>query len=212
MYEQYCWKRLLWIFQGKVATSDRWSDKPVTFSRQIFSGFSMPKIVKIGKFLTELLKKKRWTFFSGTQCRCTDWTNLAFEVTCKCNALSWSVLCYYAMLCSECCLRWRRFHFASICCACNWQQLHRLNPLQSRLICFRDPFCIITRYRKFYISQMTAVCHLRFLKVKLLTAMHFKDIFCIIRPNFAKLSHAVAEISLFPVFLEKCKNLLDDRT
>jgi len=42
-------------------------DKSVRFSYQIFSGFNMPKIVKIVKFLIELFKKnKRWTFF-GTR-------------------------------------------------------------------------------------------------------------------------------------------------
>jgi len=40
-------------------------DKSVSCSRQIFSGFDVPKILKIGQFLTELLKKlqKRLTFF-----------------------------------------------------------------------------------------------------------------------------------------------------
>jgi len=32
-------------------------DKSVEFSYQIFSGFNVPKIIKMGKFLTELLKK-----------------------------------------------------------------------------------------------------------------------------------------------------------
>jgi len=38
-------------------------DKSVTYSCQILSGFNVPKIIKIGQFLTELFKKlKRWTF------------------------------------------------------------------------------------------------------------------------------------------------------
>ena len=43
-------------------------DKSVRFLCQIFSGFNMPTITKLSKFLTELFKKnKRWAFF-GTQC------------------------------------------------------------------------------------------------------------------------------------------------
>ena len=56
-----------WISQGTVAASDGEVDKSVRFSCQIFSGFNLPKIIKIGYFLTELLKNKRWTFF-GTRC------------------------------------------------------------------------------------------------------------------------------------------------
>jgi len=57
-----------WIFQGKV-------DKYVRYSCHTFLGFNLPKITKIGQFLTDLfLKIKRWTFF-GTQgsytCRLT---------------------------------------------------------------------------------------------------------------------------------------------
>jgi len=32
-------------------------DKSARFSREIFSGFNIPEIIKIGKFLTELFKK-----------------------------------------------------------------------------------------------------------------------------------------------------------
>jgi len=32
-------------------------DKSVRYSRQIFPGFNVPKIIKIGLFLTELFKK-----------------------------------------------------------------------------------------------------------------------------------------------------------
>jgi len=46
-----------WISQGTVAASDGEVDKSVRFSCQIFSGFNLPKIIKIGYFLTELLKK-----------------------------------------------------------------------------------------------------------------------------------------------------------
>jgi len=41
-------------------------DKSVSCSCQLFSGFNVPKLIKIGQFLTELFKKiKRWTFFLG---------------------------------------------------------------------------------------------------------------------------------------------------
>ena len=41
--------------------------KSVRFSCEIFSGFNVPKIIKLGFLLTELFKKiKRWTFFSET--------------------------------------------------------------------------------------------------------------------------------------------------
>jgi len=46
-----------WISQGTVATSHGEVDKSVRFSCQIFPGFNLPKIIKIGYFLTELLKK-----------------------------------------------------------------------------------------------------------------------------------------------------------
>jgi len=43
------------------------ADKSVSCSCEIFSGLYVPKIIKIGQFLTELLKKiKRWTFFGDT--------------------------------------------------------------------------------------------------------------------------------------------------
>jgi len=37
-----------WISQGTVATSDRRGGQSVGFSCQIFSGFNMQKIIKIG--------------------------------------------------------------------------------------------------------------------------------------------------------------------
>ena len=39
-------------------------DKSVRFSCQIFSGFNVPKIIKIGYFLTELFKKLTVGVFS----------------------------------------------------------------------------------------------------------------------------------------------------
>jgi len=42
-------------------------DKSVRFSYQIFSGFNMPKIVKIVKFLIELFKKIKGGRFLGTR-------------------------------------------------------------------------------------------------------------------------------------------------
>ena len=45
------------ISQGTVATSDRRGGQSAIFSCQIFSGIHMPKITKIGKFLTQLFKK-----------------------------------------------------------------------------------------------------------------------------------------------------------
>ena len=36
------------IFQGTVAASDRQGGQSVRFSCQIFSGFHLPKIIKIG--------------------------------------------------------------------------------------------------------------------------------------------------------------------
>jgi len=41
-------------------------DKSVRYSRQIFPGFNVPKIIKIGLFLTVIQKITRWTFL-GTQ-------------------------------------------------------------------------------------------------------------------------------------------------
>jgi len=40
----------------------------------------------------------------------------------------------------------------------------------------RDPFSIITRYRNFSIFKMAAVRYLGFLKLKFLTATHFKTL------------------------------------
>ena len=45
------------ISQGKVATSDRLGRQNCKTEYEIFSGFNIPKIIKIGKFLTELFKK-----------------------------------------------------------------------------------------------------------------------------------------------------------
>ena len=54
-----------WISQGTVATSDGEVDKSERFSCQIFSGFNLPKIIRIGYFLTELLKKIKGGRFLG---------------------------------------------------------------------------------------------------------------------------------------------------
>jgi len=50
-------------------------DKSVRFSCQIFSEFNVPKIIKIGYFLTELFKKLTVDVFSwDTVCICeTSW-------------------------------------------------------------------------------------------------------------------------------------------
>jgi len=70
----------------------------------------------------------------------------------------------------------------------------------------RDPFCIIMRYCNLSIFKITAVRHLRILKLKFLTAMHFRDTFCVISFNFVE----IGETSHFLVFRVKCKNSLDD--
>jgi len=46
-------KMTFWISQGKVATFDSQGGQSVRFSCQIFSGFHMPKIIKISYFLAE---------------------------------------------------------------------------------------------------------------------------------------------------------------
>ena len=43
-------------------------DKFVKLSCQIFSGFNVPKVIKIGYSLTELFKKIKMRTFCGTQC------------------------------------------------------------------------------------------------------------------------------------------------
>ena len=43
-----------------------------------------------------------------------------------------------------------------------------------------DPFCITTRCRVSLIVNMAAVSHHKFLKLKFLTAVHFKDV---VNPN-----------------------------
>jgi len=44
-----------------------------------------------------------------------------------------------------------------------------------------------------------------------LTAVHFRDRFCIIRPNTMEIGHNVAYISQFSRFLVKYKHSVDDR-
>jgi len=51
------------ISQGTVATSDRRGGQSVRFPCQIFSGIHMPKITKIGKFLTVIQKIKGGCFW-----------------------------------------------------------------------------------------------------------------------------------------------------
>jgi len=59
---------------------------------------------------------------------------------------------------------------------------------------------------------MAAAHHLAVLKLKLLTANHFRDTFCIVKSDFVEVGRTVAEMSHFFAFLVKCKNLLlDDR-
>jgi len=51
-----------WISQGKVATSDRWGGQICKiFMWNFFSGFNIPKIIKIGQFLRSCSRK--WTFW-----------------------------------------------------------------------------------------------------------------------------------------------------
>ena len=50
------------------------------------------------------------------------------------------------------------------------------NPRRGRPMCSRDPFCIIVRYCSFSIFRRAAVCHLRNLKLKFLTASRLRDV------------------------------------
>jgi len=59
---------------------------------------------------------------------------------------------------------------------------------------------------------MAAASHLGILKLKFVTANHFRDIFCTIALNVVELGQIVAEISHFSHFQVKCKNSPDDRT
>jgi len=52
-------KTTFWISQGKVVTAYRCGRKSVSCWCQFVFGFYMPKITKIGYFLTELLKKNK---------------------------------------------------------------------------------------------------------------------------------------------------------
>ena len=54
---------------------------------------------------------------------------------------------------------------------------------------------------------MAAVRHLGILKLKFLTASHFRDTFCLIALNFVNIGPTVA---IFRVFRVKCKSSLDD--
>jgi len=55
---------------------------------------------------------------------------------------------------------------------------------------------------------MAAVCHLGILKLKFLTALHFRNTFCIILPNFVDIGYTVAEIlQPFVFFPVKCKKM-----
>jgi len=62
----------------------------------------------------------------------------------------------------------------------------------------------------FHAHQPSPVRHLGFLKLKILTALHFRNTLCIIVPNFMEIS--CRDNAIFRVFLVKCKNLLDNRT
>jgi len=59
------------------------------------------------------------------------------------------------------------------------------------------------RYREFLIFKMVVVRPLGFLKLKLfLSAMHFRDAFGVIMPNFVEIGHTIVKISQFcSVFL-----------
>jgi len=81
-----------------------------------------------------------------------------------------------------------------------------------RPIRLRDPFYIIMRYCNLSIFKMAAVRHLKILKLKFLTASHFRDTFCVITLNFVEIGGTVTEISHFSCFFQvKYKNSLDDR-
>ena len=57
-----------WISQGKVATSDRWGGQKCKIFMWNFSGFNVPKIVKIGYFWRSYSINKKGLRFFGTQC------------------------------------------------------------------------------------------------------------------------------------------------
>jgi len=61
----------------------------------------------------------------------------------------------------------------------------------------RDPFCIIMGYRDFLIFKIAALRRLGFLRLKFLTSMHFRDMFCMIVQNHVQIGHTVAEILQF---------------
>jgi len=77
-----------------------------------------------------------------------------------------------------------------------------------RPICLRNPFCMIMKYCHLSIFKMAGIHHLGILKMKFLTANHFKDMFCIITLNFVEISRTAAEISHFCVQLKR-KNSLE---
>ena len=54
----------------------------------------------------------------------------------------------------------------------------------------------------FKIFIMAAFCNLWFLKLKFVTAVHFRDMFNISMPNFVDISHTTAEISQFFTFFK----------
>ena len=60
------------------------------------------------------------------------------------------------------------------------------------------------------ILKMAAVRYLGFLKLKFLTAVHFRDIFYIMKPNFVEIGHMLplAETSQFFAFLRNIKKNL----
>jgi len=62
-----------------MTTSDREVDRSVRFLCQIFSGFNIPKIIKIGQFLTELFKKQKRGHFLGHRVGCLSLHRLVAE-------------------------------------------------------------------------------------------------------------------------------------
>ena len=75
-----------WISQGKVATSDTWPGQIFMTLCQIFSGFNLPKIIKIEWFLTEINKIKGGRFFWGAGARCRFVPTVADSIhTARCD-------------------------------------------------------------------------------------------------------------------------------
>ena len=103
----------------------------------------------------------------------------------------------------NCCKMWKigtMMQNMSIKCIAR-KEFNFNNPRWWTADALESPILHHRKILQFLVFKMATVCHLGILKFKFSTAMHFWDMFCIMKLNFAETCRIVAEILQFFTFM-----------